>query len=841
MSTALPQNIEVKDAHIHNLKHIDVKIPLHRFVTISGLSGSGKSSLALGTLYAEGSRRYLEALSTYTRRRITQAASSQVQDIKYLPAAIALRQRPSVPNIRSTVGTMTEGLNVLRLMFSRLASHQCPNGHQVPANIGVAQAMAVAGAEMGRITCPTCGVRFSVPSAEDFAFNAAGACPTCGGLGRIRQIDPTTLISDPDKTILDGAVASWRLPGRNFMPYVAEQIGVRINVPYKELTATEKNIVLHGAKKQYKISIPTATGRVFNMDHALYENAYDAVTDTAKNTHNERTLKRLDKFYNFGICPDCHGTRFAPKLLTSLLAGKNIAQVSQFTIAQLLNFSQDLTHYFPDNMQLLVKRLQTELTHTLQPLVDLGLDYLTLDRAGQTLSTGELQRIQLTKTLQNETTGILYVLDEPSVGLHPDNVTGLIQIFKRLVALGNSLIVVEHDPAIIAASDYIIEIGPGAGREGGRVIDQGTPKAIMASPKSLIGPYLSGRANILSHPQTRGDLFAHGKLGIQIKHKFNLDHLTVDFPLNRLSVVSGFSGAGKTTLILNSLVPAILAQTKQQPLPTHVAKLTNDYIRHVQMIDSTPIGKTNRSTVATYSGILDHVRQIFAQTDLAQQRQYTASYFSYNLKYGACPTCGGTGTIDLDIQYLPEIQQICPACHGKRYNPDILAVKWQGYSIADILALSVTEALPFFQHEPAIYTTLQTLAAMGLGYLTLGESTPILSGGEAQRLKLVTQMGRIQKDTLYVFDEPSVGLHPQDIQTLIKVFDALLADGATIIVIEHDLDIIANADYNLDLGPKGGAAGGQILYAGPRADFVKAPKSITARYLKQLLTHNNSI
>jgi excinuclease ABC subunit A len=834
-TTHLPQNILVHDAYIHNLKHIDVAIPLNKFTAISGLSGSGKSSLALGVLYAEGSRRYLEALSTYTRRRITQAPASAVQSIQYLPAAIALRQRPSVPNIRSTVGTMTESLNIIRLMFSRLGSHRCPNGHQVPPTIEVARAMAKEGAEMGEITCPTCGVKFRVPGAEDFAFNSTGACPTCGGLGRVRQIDPDTLIGDETKSIQDGAVAAWRLPGRNFMPTVVQQIGVRIDVPYKDLTPQEKDIVLHGPKKQYKISIPSSTGRVFNMDHALYENAFNAVEDTAQNTSNERTLKRLDRFYNFGVCPTCHGSRFNPKLLTSLIQGQNIAQVSQMTIGELLPFNAQILPALPADMQILGQRLTVELAQNLQPLVDLGLDYLTLDRAGMTLSTGELQRIQLTKTIHNETTGVLYVLDEPSVGLHPDNVQGLLKILRRLVALGNTLVVVEHDPSIIASADHILEIGPGAGVKGGRVLTQGSVAAVEHDPKSLIAPFLTGKAQLISRQQHTTDVFAQGKIGLHIKDIFNLHDLQVDFPLNRLSVVSGFSGAGKTTLILKSLIPAIKAQNKHEQLPQQVASLTNPKIRHIQMIDSTPIGKTNRSTVATYSGIFDRIRTLFSQTPGAKAQKMTASTFSYNLKGGACPTCGGTGTIDLDIQYLPDIEQVCPTCHGQRYNPQVLKIKWQGYSIADILALSVTEAIPVFAQDKAITAMLTTLAEMGLGYLALGEATPILSGGEAQRLKLTTQMGRQQKDTLYVFDEPSVGLHPKDIQTLLKVFDRLLGQGATVITIEHDLSIIANADYCVDMGPRGGNAGGQILVAGSPTTLAKSPKSITGHYLAQEL------
>ncbi|MBN7274243.1 ATP-binding cassette domain-containing protein [Ligilactobacillus pobuzihii] len=830
---SLPMKIEVRDAYVHNLKHIDIDVPLHQVVAISGLSGSGKSSLALGVLYSEGSRRYLSALSTYTRRRVTQASPAQVSAVRYLPAAIALRQRPSVPGSRSTVGTMTETLNVVRLMFSRLASHRCPNGHQIPPTIEVARKMAVSGDEMGKISCPVCGVKFAVPSAEDFAFNSGGACPTCGGSGQIRQIDPQTLIEDPSKSLEDGAVASWHLPGRNFMPYVIEQMGVRIDVPYQDLTAHEKDLVLHGEKKQYKISIPSSTGRVFNMDHALYENAYQAVEDTAKNSTNERTLTRLNRFYNFAVCPTCQGTRVAPHLLTSLLDGKNIAEVSAMTLESLAQFVNELVGHLPENMQEMAQQITKEITQSLTPLLELGLNYLSLDRPSASLSTGELQRIQLVKTLHSQTTGVLYVLDEPSIGLHPANVTGLIDIMHRLVEMGNSVVVVEHDPTIIAASDYIIETGPGAGKIGGQIITQGTPAEIKKDQNSLIAPYLT-HTKKLSQRQVsaKKHIFDQGRIGLHVTDKFNLHDVTADFPLQRLSVVSGFSGAGKTSLVLDSLIPAIKAQQKGTSLPTHVDRLDNKQIKTVKMIDSTPVGKNVRSTVATYSGVFDHIRSLFAATPAAKKKKFTASRFSYNVKAGACPTCKGTGVINLDIQYLPDMEETCPTCGGLRYNEATQQVKWNGYSIADILNLSIAEALPVFENQPVIYQTLKLLNEIGLGYLILGEGTPALSGGEAQRLKLAAQMGHEQKGTLFVFDEPTVGLHPKDVEVLLDVFERLLSQGATIIVIEHNLQMIANADYCLDLGPKGGQQGGQILVAGTIQQLCDNASSFTGKYLQ---------
>lgn len=828
----LPDHIAVLGGRVHNLRNINVDIPLNKFTAISGLSGSGKSSLAMGILYAEGSRRYLDALSTYTRRRISQVGRADVTAVHHIPAAIALRQRPNVPNVRSTVGTMSESLNVLRLMFSRLASHRCPNGHQLPPSIKVAQAAAVQGEHMGEITCPICGVTFRFPSAEDFAFNSAGACPTCGGTGLLRQLVPERLIPDPTKTIDEGAVASWRLPGRNFMPDVARAIGVRTDVPFNQLTKKEQHTVLHGAKKGYPVDLPSANGRVFHMNNALYENAYLAVEDTAAKATNERTLARLDRFYEMTVCPTCHGSRFNPKLFTSLINGQNIAQVSALTLGALADWNDHLAESYDTTMRDLVRNLSRELTGALQPLLDLGLDYLTLDRAGNTLSTGELQRLQLGRTLRSETNGVLYVLDEPSVGLHPANVDGLVGIIKKLIALGNTVVVVDHDTNLLNAADFMVEMGPGAGQDGGTVIAHGTLAQVAADPQSRIAPFLTGQAPVIVRQQADpAKQYAHGTIQLTVSDYNNLHDVSVALPKRRLIGISGFSGAGKTSLILDSLIPALKAQHKKEPLSRQVSALTAKGIRRVVSVNSVPVGKNARSTVATYSGIFDHIRQLFADTPDAQAHGWDAGHFSYNTEGGVCPNCGGTGTISLDIQYLPDMVETCPVCHGQRYNTETLAVQWHGMSIADVLNLSVRQALPLFQDVPAISSILQHLADMGLGYLVLGESTPQISGGEAQRLKLVTEMGRNQKSSLFVFDEPSVGLHPLDVRTLLKVFESLRSQGATIIYIEHDLDMLANADYLVDLGPRGGTAGGRIVAAGTPAEVAAAPESITGRYL----------
>jgi excinuclease ABC subunit A len=828
-----PEQIQVIGGNVNNLKNISVNIPLHKFVAVSGLSGSGKSSLAMGILYAEGARRYLDALATYTRRRISQVGRADVKEVRHIPSALALRQRPTVPGARSTVGTMTEIFNVLRLIYSRLGSPKCPNGHQVPPTIKIAEAMDKAGADMGMITCPTCGVRFMAYSAEDFAFNSDGACKNCEGLGITKQLDPNMLIGDTSKSIRDGAVAAWRTPGRNFMPIVAQAAGVRIDVPYNQLTDKEKDIVLHGKQRKYAIDIPSRNGRVFHMDHALYENAYNAIEDSMATTKSEVALKRLNRFYRFFTCPVCHGTRINPDRLTQLVAGKNIAEASQLQLGKLPEFVTQIKAWLPDDMQGLANNLTSELLNQLQPLLDLGLDYLTMDRAGATLSTGELQRIQLGRTLRTQTTGVLYVLDEPSVGLHPDNVSGLIKIFHQLVDQGNSVVVVDHETSIINAADWIIEIGPGSGVKGGTIIDQGTPDQIKASSKSLIAPFLTGSGTLLTRKTQPMDVFKKGAVKLTVSHRFNLNDVSAAFPINRLTSVTGFSGAGKTTLVLDGLLHAFEAQFNKRKLPSYISDFEPGRIKHIVSVDATPVGKNARSTVATYTNIMDYLRKLYAAQPEAKKRKYTASNFSYNNKQGGCPTCGGTGEISLDIQYLPDMVETCPTCGGKRFNKQVLEVKWQGMSIADVLDYDVDQAIDLFGDDTAIGSTLRVLQQMGLGYLHLGEATPTLSGGEAQRLKLTSHMRRSQANTLFIFDEPSVGLHPLDVHVLLKVFSQLIDQGATVLMITHDLDLMANSDYLIDMGPRGGDQGGKIVAVGSPKDLIKTPRSLTTKYLRE--------
>ena len=830
----IPDNIEVRGANANNLKNIDVDIPLNSFVAITGVSGSGKSSLAMDTIYAEGARKYLNALSTYTRRRITQMGRSDVKNIKNLPSTIALRQRPVVPSVRSTVGTMTESLNILRLMFSRLASVVCPNGHRLDPTLKISEVMDLPTSDeaMGMMTCPVCGAKFMAFGAEDFAFNSDGACPTCQGTGFLKEIELEKIIPDESLSIDDGAILSWGLPGRTLQKDIIKELGVRTDVPFKDLTAKEKDIVINGKEQKKEILVPTKTGRSFRLN-ALYENAITAVKNSLKSTKNETTLTRLERFYSEKVCPDCHGSRFNPKLFSNELVDKNIAEVSQFTISELQDFCPKIMAWLPDEMQALGKNLTTELLDLLAPIVDLGLNYLSISRAGNTLSTGELQRIQLARTIRNQMTGVLYVLDEPSVGLHPANVAGLIKILRELVRLGNSLVVVDHDTSIIAAADYVIEIGPDSGSDGGRVITQGTVEEIEQHPDSVIQPYLTGKADIIKHKQTQP--FKKGTISVNISDRYNIHDMSAKFSKESLNVVSGMSGSGKTTLIFESLLPALRAQIEGAPLPKFVKSVDNADIKNIVKVDSVPIGKNVRSTVGTYTKVLDHLRKLFSQTPAAQAKKFTPTYFSYNNKQGACPNCGGTGVITLDIQYLPDMVQTCPICHGNRYKKDILDITWHGKNIAEILNLSVREADEFFKDVPQIKNTLDVLISIGLSYLKLGESTPTLSGGEAQRMKLVTYMKRSQKNQLFIFDEPSVGLHPKDVGVLLDVFNKLLKKHATIIVIEHDLDIIANADYINDLGPEGGVNGGKIVATGTPKAIADNAASLTGKYLKEHL------
>ena len=820
--------IKIRGARVHNLKNIDVDIPLGQIVGIAGVSGSGKSSLALGVLYAEGSRRYLDALSTYTRRRMTQAAKASVDEVLYVPAALALHQRPGVPGIRSTFGTGTELLNSLRLMFSRLASHRCPNGHYLPPSLAVA-------AEKPLI-CPTCGATVRAPSAEELAFNSQGACRTCDGPGTGRPVDLATLVPDPTLSIDDGAVAPWNSLMWSLMTDVCRAMGVRTDVPFNQLTDAEKEIVYHGpAEKKHIFYKAKNTPEAGELDFTYYNAVYTVENALAK-VKDEKGMKRVEKFLKQETCPACHGTRLSEAARAPRLRGISLADACTMPLAELTQWVDRVPASLPAEMRPMAESICESFRTAARRLMDLGLDYLSLDRAASTLSTGERQRMQLARAVRNRTTGVLYVLDEPSIGLHPANIVGLTGVMHDLVEDGNSVVLVDHDTQVLAESDWIIEMGPEAGAGGGYVIAQGTVPEIEQDPKSMIGPFLRPAAAVLPAGAGKSDLFAEGRIHLSTDAIHTVHPLEIDIPKGRLTVVTGVSGSGKTTLILESLVPALAASTVGRPLPSHVKAVTAEGIEQVKLIDATPIGINVRSTVATYANVHDELRKIFSHTQDAKAHGYKAGDFSYNTGKLRCPVCDGTGVISLDVQFLPDVEIPCPACHGSRYAreaDDVKLIDKHGRTttLPRLMDCDVHTALDLCKDRKLVRQRLQVLQDLGLGYLTLGEETPSLSGGEAQRLKLASEMERTQSHAVFVFDEPTIGLHPLDVQTLLGVFRTLIDNGATVIVIEHDLDVIRSADYIVDMGPGGGEKGGRVVAAGTPAQIKATPESVTGRFL----------
>ena len=820
--------IKIRGARVHNLKNIDVDVPLGKIVGIAGVSGSGKSSLALGVLYAEGSRRYLDALSTYTRRRMTQAAKASVDEVLYVPAALALHQRPGVPGIRSTFGTGTELLNSLRLMFSRLASHRCPNGHYLPPSLAVA-------AEKPLI-CPTCGATVRAPSAEELAFNSQGACRTCDGTGTVRTVDLATLVPDPTLSIDDGAVAPWNSLMWSLMTDVCRAMGVRTDVPFNQLTDAEKEIVYHGpAEKKHIFYKAKNTPEAGELDFTYYNAVYTVENALAK-VKDEKGMKRVEKFLKQETCPACHGTRLSEAARAPRLRGISLADACTMPLAELTQWVDRVPASLPAEMRPMAESICESFRTAARRLMDLGLDYLSLDRAASTLSTGERQRMQLARAVRNRTTGVLYVLDEPSIGLHPANIVGLTGVMHDLVEDGNSVVLVDHDTQVLAESDWIIEMGPEAGAGGGYVIAQGTVPEIEQDPKSMIGPFLRPAAAVLPAGAGKSDLFAEGRIHLSTDAIHTVHPLEIDIPKGRLTVVTGVSGSGKTTLILESLVPALAASTAGRPLPSHVKAVIAEGIEQVKLIDATPIGINVRSTVATYANVHDELRKIFSHTQDAKAHGYKAGDFSYNTGKLRCPVCDGTGVISLDVQFLPDVEIPCPACHGSRYAreaDDVKLIDKHGRTttLPRLMDCDVHTALDLCKDRKLVRQRLQVLQDLGLGYLTLGEETPSLSGGEAQRLKLASEMERAQSHAVFVFDEPTIGLHPLDVQTLLGVFRTLIDNGATVIVIEHDLDVIRSADYIVDMGPGGGEKGGRVVAADTPAQIKATPESVTGRFL----------
>ena len=828
----MKDKILIRGARVHNLKNIDVDVPLGKIVGIAGISGSGKSSLALGVLYAEGSRRYLDALSTYTRRRMTQAAKADVDEVLYVPAALALHQRPGVPGIRSTFGTGTELLNSLRLMYSRLADHRCPNGHYLAPSLAVA-----AGQEL---VCPECGARFYAPSAEELAFNSQGACHTCDGTGTVRTVDRSTLVPDDSLTIEGGAVAPWNSLMWSIMVDVCREMGVRTDIPFRDLTDREKDIVYNGpAEKKHILYYSKKTNQASELDFTYY-NAVYTVENALSKVKDEKGMKRVEKFLKLDICPECGGTRLSEAARAPKLRGISLDEACRMTLADLTEWVSEVPSSLPEEMRPMAKSICESFETSAKRLLDLGLGYLALDRAASTLSTGERQRMQLARAVRNRTTGVLYVLDEPSIGLHPSNIVGLTGVMHDLIADGNSILLVDHDTQILSEADWIIEMGPGAGIDGGEVIAQGTVPELAGNTASMIGPFLTGKPQEPIRQQTDfSEIFAGGKIHLSTSAIHTVKPLEVDIPKGKLTVVTGVSGSGKTTLILESLIPGLEASIHGKPLPDHVRAVSADGITHVKLIDATPIGINIRSTVATYANVHDELRKTFARTADAKELGYKAGDFSYNTGKLRCPVCDGTGVINLDVQFLPDVKITCPQCRGSRYLKDAKKIKYinkkdksgHSWSLPELMEMNVSTALNACANLKSVRQKLQVLEDLGLGYLTLGEETPSLSGGEAQRLKLASEMGKAQSDSVFVFDEPTIGLHPLDVRTLLDVFQTLIDNGATVIVIEHDLDVIRNADYVIDMGPGGGEAGGRIVAAGTPDEIRETPESITGKFI----------
>ena len=827
-----PDCIEVRGARVHNLKNVDVDIPLNRLVGIAGVSGSGKSSLALGTLYAEGSRRYLDALSTYTRRRIGQTARATVDEVLHVPAALALRQRPGIPGVHSTFGTSTELLNYLRLIFSRLGSHQCPHcGAHVPPSMDVALMLPT--------TCPECGGQFYGPGAEDLAFNSGGACATCGGTGIVRTVDESTLVPDESLSIEEGAVASWQQLMWKLMRDIAREMGVRTDVPFRDLTPEEREIVFHGpAEKHHMFYQSSKTGDVGEMDFT-YFNAVYTVENALSKVKDEKGLARLAKFLKEEVCPDCDGTRLSARARGPVVDGMNLGEATRMTLDELAAWVPAVPALMPEEMRPMARAICAETAEPIERLQQLGLGYLALDRASSTLSTGERQRVQLARAVRNRTTGVLYVLDEPSIGLHPSNVDGLLGVVDDLLADGNSVVLVDHDVRVLRHADHIVEIGPGSGAAGGEIIAQGTVDEVERSPRSRIGAFLSGERTVRTRTRAVADeLFDQGAVFLETGAIHTVRPLEIAIPRGRLTAVTGVSGSGKTTLVLESLVPALRASIAGEALPAHVRAVEAPGIGRANLIDATPIGANVRSTVATYSGVLDDLRGAYAKLPAARERGLKAGAFSYNTGSLRCPTCDGTGQISLDVQFLPDVDIPCPDCGGSRYAREAYGVRLaEDISLPELLGYTVDQAREALGDTGlrSAKAKLAVLHDLGLGYLTLGEATPALSGGEAQRLKLASELTRSQDDALFVFDEPTIGLHPLDVEVLLGVVQRLIDNGATVVVIEHDLDMIANADYVVDMGPGGGDAGGRVVACGTPEQVAACPASVTGRYIAEEL------
>lgn len=934
------KQIEVYGARVHNLKNIHVTIPRDQLVVVTGLSGSGKSSLAFDTIYAEGQRRYVESLSAYARQFLGQVDKPDVDRIEGLSPAISIDQKSTSRNPRSTVGTITEIYDYLRLLFARIGQPYCPHHHipiqsqtvpqmvdrimslpersriQVIAPLvrgrkgehqkrlneirkegyvrvrvngetrdlseeikleknkkhtievivdrliikpgietrltdSVETALGLSAGEVlidiidgeelvfsQNYACPQCGYSIEELMPRMFSFNSPfGACPDCDGLGTKLEIDPQLVIPDPQRSLQEGAIEIWASASRNYYPQLlaafCEAMGIDMTIPYAELSSREKKLILYGSKKQFPFTYRNESGH-FQRTDARYEGVIPLLKRRFRETTSETSRQTIESYMVQKACPTCQGDRLRLESRHVLVGGKNISQVSHLSIAGAYAFLKQLS--LSEKERQIAHLVLKEIQNRLQFLLDVGLDYLTLSRAAGTLSGGEAQRIRLATQIGSQLMGVLYILDEPSIGLHQRDNDRLIATLQKMRDLGNTLIVVEHDEDTMRAADYLIDMGPGAGVHGGTIVAAGTPEEVMNHPDSLTGQYLSGRRSIPLPTKRRKP---NGKwLTIKKATENNLQGIDVKIPLGVFTCVTGVSGSGKSTLVNEILLKALaqkLHRAKVKP-GEHKDILGLEHIDKMIDINQSPIGRTPRSNPATYTGVFDDIRSVFASTPEAKVRGYQKGRFSFNVKGGRCEACRGDGVIKIEMHFLPDVYVPCEECKGKRYNRDTLQVHYKGKNIADILEMTVEDALEFFTNIPRIKRKLQTLVDVGLGYIRLGQPATTLSGGEAQRIKLASELyKRGTGRTLYILDEPTTGLHSEDIARLLRVLTRLVENGESVLVIEHNLDVIKTADYLIDLGPEGGARGGTIIAQGTPEEIVQEPASHTGRYLAPVL------
>lgn len=933
--------IKIRGARAHNLKNIDVDIPKDKLVVVTGLSGSGKSSLAFDTLYAEGQRRYVESLSAYARQFLGQMDKPDVDSIDGLSPAISIDQKTTSKNPRSTVGTVTEINDFLRLLWARVGTPICPNdGHEItsqsPEQIvdkilelpertklqilapivrgkkgqhkkiiekvkkdgfvriivdgeiqdveeeieldknkkhdisvvvdrivlkdGIRSrlfdsleaalrltngnvAVDVIGDKMlqfsENFSCPYCGFTIGELEPRIFSFNAPfGACPDCDGIGVKLEVDKDLVIPDDTKTLNEGALAPWNPISSKYYPTMLQQaceaFGIDMDTPFKDLPDKDKKIILYGAgDREFHFKFESDFGGLKDID-TTFEGVIPNIERRYRETNSDFTRDVMRQYMTSLTCQTCHGYRLNEQALSVKIAGKHIGEVSDFPINESLNFFENLT--FSEQNQEIARPILKEIDDRLTFLKNVGLDYLTLSRSARTLSGGEAQRIRLATQIGSNLSGVMYVLDEPSIGLHQRDNDRLIASLKKMRDLGNTLIVVEHDEDTMRAADYLIDIGPGAGENGGQVIAAGTPNQVEKKRNSLTGQYLSGKKYIAIPSERRK---GNGKkIVVKGASENNLKNIDVGFPLGEFIAVTGVSGSGKSTLV-NMILKRALAQklNHNSEKPGKYQKIEGvENIEKIIDIDQTPIGRTPRSNPATYTGVFDDIRGLFAQTNQAKLRGYGKGRFSFNIKGGRCEACKGDGIIKIEMNFLPDVYVPCEVCHGTRYNSETLEVEYKDKNIADILNMTVSEALTFFEPIPKIKRKLQTIVDVGLGYVKLGQPATTLSGGEAQRMKLASELHKKSNGkTFYILDEPTTGLHSEDIKRLLEVLQRLVDKGNTVLVIEHNLDVIKTADYLIDLGPEGGDGGGQIVATGTPEEVIRVNDSYTGKYLKEVL------